>query len=60
MIVQHGHFDHLGGAPYLQEKYGAKVVMATEDWNFPEKMSDRQRRNRPLPHRDIEAKHNDG
>ena len=58
--MQHGHFDHLGGAPYLQEKYGAKVVMASEDWTLAEKMSDRQRRNRPLPRRDIEVKHGTG
>jgi metallo-beta-lactamase class B len=57
VIVQHGHFDHFGGAPYLQEKYGAKVVMATEDWDAIEKLSDRQRRNRPLPRREIEARH---
>lgn len=57
VIVQHGHFDHLGGAPYLQDKYGARVVMAAEDWDFAEKMSERQRRNRPLPRRDIEARH---
>ena len=34
IIVQHGHADHFGGAPYLQEKYGAKVVMGAADWDI--------------------------
>ena len=57
VIVQHGHFDHFGGAQYLQEKYNARVLMATEDWNLIEGLSERQRRNRPLPRRDIDVKH---
>ncbi len=57
VIVQHGHFDHFGGAHYLQQKYNARVLMATEDWNLIERLSERQRRNRPLPRRDIEVKH---
>lgn len=57
VIVQHGHFDHFGGAQYLQQKYGARVLMATEDWNLIEGLSEQQRRNRPLPRRDIEVKH---
>jgi metallo-beta-lactamase class B len=57
VIVQHGHFDHFGGAQYLQEKYNARVLMATEDWDMIDRMTDRQRRNRPRPRRDIEVKH---
>jgi metallo-beta-lactamase class B len=57
VIVQHGHFDHFGGAQYLQQKYNAKVLMATEDWNLIEGLSARQRRDRALPRRDIEVKH---
>ena len=57
VIVQHGHFDHFGGAQYLQQKYNARVVMAAEDWDLIERLSDRQRRNRPLPRRDIDVKH---
>src|SRR5512134_3929694 len=32
VIVLQAHFDHLGGAAMLQEKYGAKVWMGDEDW----------------------------
>ena len=32
VIVQHGHFDHFGGAQYLQDKYKARILMAAEDW----------------------------
>jgi len=57
VILQHGHFDHFGGAQYLQQKYNARVLMAAEDWDLIERMSERQRRNRPLPRRDIDVKH---
>jgi metallo-beta-lactamase class B len=33
VIVLQAHFDHLGGAALLQEKYGAKVWMGDDDWN---------------------------
>jgi len=57
VIVQHGHFDHFGGAQYLQDKYKARILMAAEDWALIERMSERQRRNRPLPRRDMDVKH---
>jgi len=58
VIVAHGHNDHFGGAKYLQETYGARVVMSAEDWVHiatakqlgPEA---------PLPKRDIVAKDGD-
>jgi metallo-beta-lactamase class B len=34
IIVSHGHGDHYLGARYLQDKYGAKVLMSRADWNF--------------------------
>ena len=34
VIVLQAHFDHLGGAAMLQEKYGARVWMGDEDWNM--------------------------
>ncbi len=34
VVVSHAHRDHVGGAGYLQEHYGAKVVMGAEDWNL--------------------------
>lgn len=36
VIVSHGHGDHYGGAPYLVEKYNARVVMSDLDWTMTE------------------------
>ncbi|MDM0018928.1 MBL fold metallo-hydrolase [Variovorax saccharolyticus] len=36
IIVSHGHGDHYGGAPYLAQKYGARVVMSDVDWTMTE------------------------
>lgn len=32
VIVTHAHNDHFGGARHLQDTYGARIVMAVEDW----------------------------
>lgn len=32
VIVSHAHNDHFGGAKYLQDAFGARIVMAVEDW----------------------------
>lgn len=32
VIVSHGHGDHYGGAQWLAEKYGARVVSSEADW----------------------------
>jgi metallo-beta-lactamase class B len=32
VIITHAHNDHFGGAAYLQETYGARIVMSVEDW----------------------------
>jgi metallo-beta-lactamase class B len=34
VIVTHGHPDHYGGAAYLQDQYGAHVVLSAADWDF--------------------------
>jgi metallo-beta-lactamase class B len=57
IIVQHGHADHFGGASYLQEKYGAKVVMGAADWDIITAPG-RGRGARPVPRRDIDVTHN--
>lgn len=36
VIVTHGHGDHYGGAKYLQDIYGAKVVSSAADWAMME------------------------
>jgi len=32
IIVTHAHGDHYGGATYLQQKYGAEIIMSEKDW----------------------------
>jgi metallo-beta-lactamase class B len=32
VIITHAHNDHFGGARYLQDTYGARIVMTVEDW----------------------------
>ena len=34
VIVTHGHWDHFGGAAYLQQTYGAKVGLSAADWDL--------------------------
>jgi metallo-beta-lactamase class B len=33
-IVSHGHGDHSGGAKYLQDTFGTKIVLSAEDWEL--------------------------
>lgn len=32
-IPTHNHWDHYGGAKYLQERYGARIGMSRADWD---------------------------
>src|SRR5690606_4097177 len=34
VLVSHGHGDHAGGAKFLQEEFGARVVMGAADWDL--------------------------
>jgi hypothetical protein len=34
VLGTHGHYDHIGNAGWLQEKYGAKVGMVKGDWDL--------------------------
>jgi metallo-beta-lactamase class B len=34
VVVSHAHRDHVAGAPLLQERFGARVVMSAADWDF--------------------------
>lgn len=36
ILVGHGHGDHFGGTPYMQEHYGSKVYISAADWNVME------------------------
>jgi metallo-beta-lactamase class B len=33
-LVLHGHIDHVGGAKYLQDHFGAHVIMSAADWDL--------------------------
>ncbi len=49
-VVSHAHPDHDGGARFLQDHYGTKVIMSPADWDVLDK-----RTNGTKPKRDIEA-----
>jgi metallo-beta-lactamase class B len=49
-IVSHAHPDHDGGARFLQEHYGTRVIMSPADWDVLDK-----RTNGTKPKRDLEA-----
>src|SRR2546427_10229933 len=51
VIVSHGHIDHAGGAKYLQDHFGAHVIMGGPDWDLLE----RDRGAWPKPKRDMVA-----
>src|SRR5262245_49194494 len=48
-IVSHPHPDHHGGAKFLQDRYGARVIMSAADWDMLE------RTNGTKPKRDMVA-----
>jgi metallo-beta-lactamase class B len=50
LIISHGHGDHHGGAKYLQDEFGPRLVMGAPDWDLVQK-SQRD----PIPRRDIAA-----
>ena len=49
-VVSHAHPDHDGGARYLQDHYGTRVIMSPADWDVLDK-----RTNGTKPKRDLEA-----
>jgi glyoxylase-like metal-dependent hydrolase (beta-lactamase superfamily II) len=54
-LVSHAHTDHIGGAKYLQDHFGTRVVMSREDWD----VAARSIREPIRPKRDIEMKDGD-
>jgi metallo-beta-lactamase class B len=48
-IVSHGHGDHSGGAKFLQDKFGARIILTAEDWDLLD------RSNGTKPRRDMVA-----
>ncbi len=51
VIVSHGHRDHVGGARYLQDRFGARVILGAADWD----LLDSSGGDWPKPRRDIVA-----
>lgn len=49
-VVSHAHPDHDGGARFLQEHYGTRVIMSPADWDLLDKRTAGTR-----PKRDMEA-----
>ena len=37
VVISHAHRDHVGGAWFLQERYGARVLMSSADWDLLER-----------------------
>ena len=48
-IVSHGHGDHVGGAKYLQDHFGTRVMLSAADWDLLD------RSNGTKPKRDLVA-----
>jgi metallo-beta-lactamase class B len=38
-IVSHGHGDHSGGAKYLQDHFGTRVILSAADWDLLDRSS---------------------
>ncbi len=51
VIVTHGHGDHVGGARFLQDRYGARIVLSEADWALLENLNAADR----MPRRDVVA-----
>ncbi|HTG73654.1 MAG TPA: MBL fold metallo-hydrolase [Terriglobia bacterium] len=51
VIISHGHIDHAGGAKFLQDRFGAHVIMGEADWDLLERTGGAW----PKPRRDMIA-----
>ncbi len=50
VLVSHGHGDHAGGAKFLQDQFGARVLLGTADWDLLDETNPSWK-----PRRDIEV-----
>ena len=48
-IVSHAHSDHSGGAKYLQDHFGTRIILSSADWDLLD------RSNGTKPKRDMVA-----
>lgn len=55
VIVTHGHYDHFGGAAWLQRTYGARIGLSAADWKLIEETPSNaaERNGAELPKRDL-------
>jgi metallo-beta-lactamase class B len=51
VVISHGHGDHAAGARFLQDRFGARIVVSQADWELME----RDRGSWPKPKRDVVA-----
>ena len=49
IVMGHGHADHFGGSPYMQDHFGSKVYISAADWNFMENPPAAQAKKGPPP-----------
>ena len=54
VVVLHGHADHYGGSPHLQQRFGARVIASAADWALMEAWGPDSGRPAP-PVRDVVA-----
>ena len=53
VLLTHGHFDHFGGARYLQDRFGVRVAMGAKDWDVVEGRPAADQAKLPGPRRDV-------
>lgn len=53
IVLGHGHGDHYGGAQYLKENYGARVLASSADWDLMENPRFQVTHWSPPPARDL-------
>ncbi len=57
VIIAHAHADHYLGARYLQQTYGARIIMSEADWNYmPKDFADKEKTpDAQMPNKDMVA-----
>src|SRR6185503_3212708 len=53
VVVTHGHGDHSAGVKYLQDTFGARVLMSEADWNLLAQPARGNFAGAPVPKKDM-------